>query len=193
MPLPRVVLASTSPRRRELLRHVVPDFEVADSGAAELQGALLPPRALCEANARIKAMAVARQRPECLVIGADTLVFLDDQPLGKPSDLDAARAMLRRLAGRIHVVMTGVCLVHGASGRMTCFTEATHVRFKAFGDDVINAYLREVQVLDKAGSYALQTRGEWLADHVEGSRSNVIGLPVERLAGVLDGWTDSTS
>ena len=110
--LPPVVLASTSPRRRELLREVVECFDVVDGKATELEGALLPPRALCEANARIKAWAVARERPESLVIGADTLVFLDDEPLGKPPDLAAARATLRRLSGRVHVVITGVCLVH---------------------------------------------------------------------------------
>lgn len=183
-----VVLASTSPRRRELLGRIVESFEVVDSGATELSGALMPPRALCEANARIKAMAVARHRPDALVLGADTLVFLDDEPLGKPSDLDEARAMLRRLAGRIHVVITGVCLVHGAGKRMTCFAEATHVRFKAYGDEVIEAYLRSVPVLDKAGSYAIQTHGDWLVDRVEGSLANVIGLPVERLQEVLPTW-----
>ncbi len=188
MPLPHVVLASTSPRRRELLRHVVESFDVADSGATELHGALLPPRALCEANARIKAMAVARDRPQALVIGADTLVFLDDQPLGKPADLDEARSMLRRLSGRVHAVITGVCLVHREAARMTCFAEATHVRFKAFGDDVIDAYLRAVPVLDKAGSYAIQTHGDWLVEQVEGSLTNVIGLPVERLGDVLATW-----
>ena len=189
MPLPPVILASTSPRRRELLREVVEHFEVADSKATELEGALLPPRALCEANARIKAWAVARERPEGLVLGADTLVFLDDEPLGKPRDLEAARAMLRRLSGRVHGVITGVCLVHRQGGRMTCFAEATHVRFKPYGEDVIDAYVREVPVLDKAGSYAIQTHGDWLVERVEGSRSNVVGLPVERLREVLAGWS----
>jgi len=188
MLLPPVVLASTSPRRRELLREVVERFEVVDGKATELEGGLLSPRALCEANARIKAWAVARDRPESLVIGADTLVFLNDEPLGKPPDLGAARAMLRRLSGRVHAVITGVCLVHRQAGRMTCFAEATHVRFKAYGEDVVEAYVREVPVLDKAGSYALQTYGEWLVETVEGSRSNVVGLPVERLREVLAGW-----
>ncbi len=186
--LPPVVLASTSPRRRELMREVVERFEVVDGRATELEGALLGPRALCEANARIKAWAVARDRPESLVIGADTLVFLDDEPLGKPRDLGAARAMLRRLSGRVHVVITGVCLVHRQAGRMTCLAEATHVRFKGYGEDVVEAYVREVPVLDKAGSYALQTHGDWLVETVEGSRSNVVGLPVERLREVLAGW-----
>ena len=144
--------------------------------------------ALCEANARIKAMAVARDRPQALVIGADTLVFLDDQPLGKPADLDEARSMLRRLSGRVHAVITGVCLVHLEAARMTCFAEATHVRFKAFGDDVIDAYLHAVPVLDKAGSYAIQTHGDWLVEQVEGSLTNVVGLPVERLGDVLATW-----
>lgn len=186
--LPPVTLASTSPRRRELLGQVIDSFEVVDSGATELHGTMLPPRALCEANARRKAMAVSRLRPGHLVLGADTLVFLDDQPLGKPADMDEARAMLRRLSGRTHAVITGVCLVHQQARRMACFAEATHVRFKALGEEVIEAYLRAVPVLDKAGSYALQSHGDWLVERLEGSFSNVVGLPVERLREALGSW-----
>ena len=188
MALPPFLLASTSPRRRELLREIVNDFEVVGSLATELHDASLPPRHLCEVNAQRKAWEVAERHPDHLVLGADTLVFLDQQPLGKPADLDHARHTLARLSGRIHSVITGVCLVHRRKNRMQTFAEVTHVQFKTLPEPVIEEYLREVPVLDKAGAYAIQQRGELLVERIEGSLSNVIGLPVEALRAALQGW-----
>jgi septum formation protein len=188
MSLPPFILASTSPRRRELLRQILDAFEVVGSLATELHDASLPPRHLCEVNAQRKAWEVAERHPDHLVLGADTLVFLDDEPLGKPADLNEARRTLTRLSGRIHSVITGVCLVHRRNNRMQTFAEVTHVQFKSLSTDVIEEYLREVPVLDKAGSYAIQQRGELLVERTEGSSSNVIGLPLEALRVALDRW-----
>jgi len=122
------------------------------------------------------------------VLGADTLVWLDGQPLGKPPDLAAARAMLESLSGKSHEVVTGVCLMHGDSGGCTVFSEVTRVVFRSLDEEVIDRYLAVVHTLDKAGGYALQQHGDWLVESVVGSESNVIGLPVEALRQALGDW-----
>jgi len=174
-----VVLASGSPRRRELLAAAGVEFEVRPSTAEELHDATLPLAELCERNAELKARAVPA--PGAWVIAADTLVGIDGEPLGKPSDLGLARAMLRRLSGRVHEVVTGVCLVDPA-GRLERFHERTEVRFRAFGEEVIEAYFGVVDPLDKAGAYGIQEHGEMLVAELWGDRDNVVGLP---LAAVL--------
>ena len=187
-PLPPVVLASQSPRRVSLLRELIPDFRVNPSNATELHDTQIGIRRLCEVNAELKAFPVSRQFPDHLVIGADTLVFLDDEALGKPADLDEARHMLRRLSGRIYQVITGVCLLQGATRRMRRFSDTTHVRFRVLEESDITGYLERVQVLDKAGAYALQEEGHRIVESVEGSRANVIGLPLESLRRELETW-----
>lgn len=180
MSRPPIVLASSSPRRRELLASAGLEFVVATSDAAELHDPTLGLAALVSTNARAKAVETASRHPAAVVIGADTLVWLDGQPLGKPADADEARRMLERLAGRVHEVATGVHLVRLEPHVQVEFHEVTRVRFRAYGPDVIDAYLETVDVLDKAGAYALQESGGMLVESVEGSRSNVIGLPLER-------------
>lgn len=187
-PLPPVVLASQSPRRVSLLRELVPEFQVNPSDATELHDSQMGIRRLCEVNAELKAFPIARQFPDHLVIGADTLVFLDNEALGKPVDLDEGRTMLRRLSGRIHQVITGVCLLQASTRRMRRFSDTTQVRFRVLEESDISAYLERVQVLDKAGAYALQEEGHRIVESVEGSRSNVIGLPVEALRRELESW-----
>lgn len=189
-PHPPVVLASQSPRRRSLLLEILPHFNIVASEATELHDATLGPRRLCEVNAQRKAFAVAPLHPDHLVLGADTLVFLEGEPLGKPSDLDAAHAMLRRLSGRVHEVVTGVCLVHWGARRVRMFSDSTRVRFRTLTDADIVEYLRRVPVLDKAGSYALQEEGHLIIDAVEGSHSNVVGLPVESVRRALERWNE---
>ncbi|MFM8877949.1 MAG: Maf family protein [Verrucomicrobiota bacterium] len=185
---PPVILASASPRRVELLRSLVRDFQVIPSDAAEVHDATLGVRPLCELNARIKAEPVAHRNPAHLVLGADTLVWLEGRPLGKPADPAEARAMLESLSGKTHEVVTGVCLKHVDSGRIEVFSDVTRVVFRALDPRVIDRYLAIVPTLDKAGGYALQHHGDWLVDSVSGSRSNVIGLPVEALRKALGGW-----
>ena len=185
---PPLILASQSPRRIELLRQVISEFGVIASYAAELSDPDLPPRRLCEVNAQRKAFAVAERYPRHLVLGADTLVFLDSKPLGKPADQNEAHDMLARLAGRIHEVITGVCLVSQAAARVKMFSDVTRVKFRSLSSDEINGYLGKVNVLDKAGAYAIQEEGCILVERIEGSFSNVVGLPVESVRAALAAW-----
>ncbi|MEM1083852.1 MAG: Maf family protein [Verrucomicrobiota bacterium] len=174
----KLVLASTSPRRRDLLQREGLEFEIRASPAEELHDESIPLAELCERNAELKAQAVVV--PDAVVIGADTLVWIDGTPLGKPKDLAGAREMLRRLSGRCHTVCTGVCLVF-PGGRMERFHELTEVRFRAFGEDLIDEYFSIVNPLDKAGSYGIQEHGELLVESIEGDFDNVVGLPVTSL------------
>lgn len=176
------MLASGSPRRRELLEHAGLRFEVRPSPAKELHDPSLALDDLCERNAELKARAVPVA--DAWVIGADTLVSIDGEPLGKPADLDEARAMLRRLAGREHRVCTGVCVIE-PDGGAACFHEITVVRFHDFDDLVIEDYFAKVDPLDKAGAYGIQEHGSMLVAGIEGSFDNVMGLPVARVLDAL--------
>lgn len=158
------------------------EFEVLPSPAEEMHDAKIPASELCERNAELKAAAVAEQHPGAVVIGADTLVFLDGEPLGKPRDLEDARDMLRRLGGRTHFVCTGVCVV-GPDGVPMTFHERTEVRFRPLDDLAIDAYFRVANPLDKAGAYGIQEHGELLVEEIRGGYDNVMGLPV---AGTLE-------
>lgn len=178
--LPPLILASASPRRAGLLRDAGLVFEVIPSDAEEIHDHGMPPPVLCEENAAIKARDIARRHPDTMVIGADTLVFLDGEALGKPVDLDDARAMLRKLAGRTHFVCTGVCIVRQGC-RETRFHEITDVTFRELGDKEIENYLSRAHVLDKAGSYGIQEHGELLVQSIRGAFDNVMGLPVARV------------
>jgi nucleoside triphosphate pyrophosphatase len=185
-PLAPLVLASASPRRRELLQSLALPFRVVPSQAEELHEERLGAGELCRVNAARKAAEVARLHPEALVIGADTLVALGQRIFGKPRDLDQARQILGELGGRRHTVVTGICLIepeaHGAS---EVFSVTTEVEFKPFTAETIEEYLRAVPVLDKAGAYGIQERGELIVQRTVGSFSNVIGLPLEKLAEAL--------
>src|SRR6478735_6540587 len=134
-----IVLASSSPRRRELLERAGVIFEVVPSPAEEIHDPGMKPDHLCELNAALKAEAVAVARPEATVIGSDTLVFIDETPLGKPVDLTDARAMLRRLSGRVHQVCTGVCVIEPGGARHV-FHDLTDVTFLSLDDAAIDAY-----------------------------------------------------
>jgi septum formation protein len=182
---PRIVLASSSPRRSELLRSAGVEFSTATCRTAEIHDPALGLAGLVTANARTKALTVAAAHPEAVVIGADTLVWLDGNALGKPADAEEARRMLAQLAGRVHEVATGVHLARLASRMQVEFHEVTRVRFRALDDRAIADYLARVHVLDKAGAYALQEHGERLVESVEGSRSNVVGLPLGRTLAAL--------
>ncbi len=174
---PRVILASGSPRRRELLEKAGVAIEVIPSPAGEIHDAAMAPGALCKTNARLKAAAVAANHPGAWVIGADTLVFLDGSPLGKPADRAAATAMLARLSGRTHEVRTGVCVIDPA-GREDAFHETTRVTFRVLDAEAIHAYHGLVDPLDKAGAYGIQEHGDRLVGRIDGPFDNVMGLPV---------------
>ncbi|MEJ0089171.1 MAG: Maf family protein [Limisphaerales bacterium] len=188
MKLPPFILASSSPRRAELLRQLPVKFRVVPSDAKESSHEHLSPLELCQLNAHHKARAVAKKIPDALVMGADTLVFLDGEILGKPRNLADARRMLKKLHGRTHQVVTGVCLIHLRSYRESIFAVSTDVLFRSCTDKTITEYLAKVDTLDKAGAYAIQQHGEWLISEISGSFSNVVGLPLERLESELKSW-----
>ena len=188
--IPPLVLASRSPRRRELLVAAgAKDVKIAASDVEESADASIGLVALVLHNARVKATDIAAQFPRSIVLGADTLVWLDGTALGKPSDIGEARQMLERLSGRVHEVCTGVHLVRLEPHLQIEFHETTRVRFRPLDAAAIDAYLDKVDVLDKAGAYALQEHGDLIIESVEGSRSNVVGLPVERTLAALRRFT----
>lgn len=184
-----IVLASVSPRRRELLERAGLSFEVVASPAEEIHDATIDPEVLCEHNAALKAGAVARLRPDATVIGSDTLVFIDGEPLGKPADLDEARRMLRRLSGRTHFVCTGVCVVFPGREPLT-FHDTTDVTFLPLDEVAIDDYLARVNPLDKAGAYGIQEHGGLIIAGIRGSFENVMGLPVDKVVEVLSQESD---
>jgi septum formation protein len=179
-----VILASSSPRRRELLEQSGMIFEVMHSQAEEIHDPSMLPDVLCEWNAMLKAAAVAMLRPDATVIGADTLVFIDGIPLGKPLDLEEAAAMLRRLSGRVHQVCTGVCVIY-PGGEKRVFHDLTEVTFQPLDDAVIKEYFARVNPLDKAGAYGIQEFGEMIISGIRGNFDNVMGLPVSKLIEAL--------
>lgn len=179
-----IVLASSSPRRRELLEKAGVNFEVVVSPAEEIHDPAMKPDLLCEHNATLKAAAVAALRPDATVIGSDTLVFIDDLPLGKPVDLEEARDMLRRLSARTHQVCTGVCVIY-PGGKQNVFHDTTHVTFLTLDDTAIEAYFSLVNPLDKAGAYGIQESGEQIIAEIQGSFETVMGLPVGKVLAAL--------
>jgi septum formation protein len=181
---PRWILASSSPRRIELLRRAGFALEVIPSEVEESKHHDGGMENLCRENARRKACDVASRESGAWVIGADTLVGLDGMSLGKPMDRAEARAMLRALSGRVNHVCTGVCVV-SPEGRERIFHETTEVEFLQLSDAVIDDYMARVETLDKAGGYAVQEHGEMIIAAVRGDLDNVIGLPVARLMAEL--------
>ena len=183
--MPRLVLASASPRRRQLLAEHGYEFTVAPADVEEIAPAHFTPREVVLWNARSKANAIARSRPDEIVLGVDTLVAFGGRIFGKPRDMDEALAMLRELNGRAHEVFSGVCLARVATGEEHTFAEVTRVHFRKLSNAQLRAYLARIGPLDKAGAYAAQDDRGDIIDHVEGSFTNVIGLPMESLAEAL--------
>ena len=179
--LPPVILASASPRRSQLLASMDIEFEVVPSHVEELIDGYDFIPDLCEANARIQAEPIADMHPECLVIAADTMVYLEDTLFGKPTDIDDAHRMLTRLQGRTHQVTTGVSLIYHNEEISKSFSVITNVTFLSLDAGQISEYLAKIDPLDKAGGYAIQEHKQMIAKRVSGSVSNVVGLPVERL------------
>lgn len=178
-----LVLASQSPRRRDLLARLGVPMTVEPSHADETGVEALPPAEAVEALARRKAEAVAAAQPaDRLVLGADTVVVLDGDVLGKPADATEARVMLRRLSARTHTVYSGLALVHRASERTATAHEATEVTFADLTDDEIASYVATGSPLDKAGGYGIQDdHGALFVASIRGDYYNVVGLPLHRL------------
>ncbi|MFO7245443.1 MAG: Maf family protein [Thermaerobacter sp.] len=191
-----LLLASSSPRRRELLAQIGLDFTVVPSGVDEddlmrrLQAAgPVPPEALVTSLAAAKAREVASRPstpPGALVLAADTVVVLDGDVLGKPADEAHARQMLGRLAGRVHRVMSGVAVARARHGLLLADVEVTAVRMAPMDPETIARYVATGEPLDKAGSYAVQGLGSVLVERIEGCYFNVVGLPLARTVRLLE-------
>ena len=183
-----IILASSSPRRKEILTGMGIRFECRSAAANEDTD--LPPReAVLEISER-KARAGAAGLPEGIVIGADTLVSLDGVRLGKPADSAEAIRMLRSLSGRTHSVFTGVCLLDAASGKIEKQAAETKVTFRRLEEDEIRDYVDTGEPLDKAGAYGIQGGAGAFVESIEGSWTNVMGLPVEMLKEMLSRMTE---
>jgi septum formation protein len=183
---PEIILASASPRREQLLREMGLRFTVIRPDGVEEATHGAAPDVLVMQNAQRKARAIAGRHREALVIGADTEVVLDGVVFGKPRDLDDAEAMLAKLAGRRHDVLTGVCVIHRTFDTEITFAERTGVWMRPVTRAQIRDYFTKVTPLDKAGAYGAQEHGDLIIERLEGSFSNVMGLPVERLQATLE-------
>jgi len=182
-----LVLASASPRRQELLRNAGIPFVVQPTNIPEVPRPAEAPRAFAERMAREKALTVFRQHPDDFVLGADTIVIVDAEILGKPRDAADAARMLRLLSGRRHQVTTGICLLGPQprteirqleTGFEDVRSETTIVTVAALSDDDIRSYISTGEPMDKAGAYAIQGRASRWISHIEGDYFNVVGLPV---------------
>jgi len=181
-----IVLASASPRRRQLLTEYGYTFTVQPSTIEETMPPDLTAAEITLFNARQKAFDVAAKNPEAVVIGVDTLVAFDGVSLGKPADMDEAFAMISRLNGCIHEVYSAVWAVRQASNISRALVEVSRVKFRTLDEAGLRRYLARIHPLDKAGAYAAQdTSHESIIESIEGSRTNVIGLPMEALAKML--------
>ena len=171
-----IILASASPRRSALLREAGPafaDMQILTSHVEEGSDPL--------ENAMRKADAVAQTNPRAFVIGADTVIRFDGRTIGKPADIEDAKRILAMLSGRTHDVATGVCVRCVEADILVRFEDITKVIFRTLTPEIIDKYVQDVNVLDKAGAYAIQEHGEDIIEKIDGSLTNVIGLPVERL------------
>ena len=182
---PRFILASASPRRKQLLGELGLPFEVVVAQVTEHEDPLTDPRVMVAHNAALKADWVAQRHPGAYVLGADTTVFIDNVVLNKPADLAEARRMLKQLSGRTHNVFTGVTLRNPSIGLQVDEGVTSEVTFKAFDDAVIDAYLGVVNPLDKAGAYGIQEGRELIIEGWRGSFSNIMGLPMEATKHIL--------
>lgn len=185
MAAPRLILASASPRRRQLLAELSVPFEVIIAEVTEHEESSTDPRIMVAHNAALKADWVAARHPDAFVLGADTTVFVDGQALNKPRDLADARDMLRRLGGRTHTVFTGLAVRRTSEALRIDEGVASDVTFRVLDDALIDAYLARVNPLDKAGGYAIQEHGELIVAGYQGSLTNIVGLPLETTKQIL--------
>lgn len=182
----RFILASASPRRKELLERLGARFEVVPAAVEEFEDGHGDPEGMVRHNSLLKAGWVADRRPDRFILGSDTTVHIDGQALSKPVDLDDARRMLKTLAGRTHVVYTGFALVCRELGVEEVSGARSEVTFKSLDDATIDAYFEVVNPLDKAGGYGIQEGQELIIESYVGSHSNIMGLPLDETKALLE-------
>lgn len=181
----KIILASGSPRRKELLKQIFDEFEVIPSDVEEIVPNNIPTDKTAEFLANLKAEHIAKQYSDAIVIGADTIVICENEIMGKPKDLDDSRRMLRKLSGKSHCVITGVA-IYLDSKKYCSFSESTEVFFKEMTNLDIEEYVLSGEPADKAGSYAIQGAGGKFIEKISGDYDNVVGLPVKHLAETID-------
>ena len=179
MEFKNVILASQSPRRKELLKFIFDDFEIIPSDVEEIVPENIGVESHCEYLAKIKAQDIAKNHPHSLVIVADTIVVIDDTVLGKPKTREEAIEMLSSLSGRTHIVYTGCSVIFG--DKVISFTSKTDVTFYELSKQEIEDYVDTNDCYDKAGGYGIQSKGVTLVKEICGDYNNVVGLPVSRL------------
>ena len=184
----KIILASGSPRRREILKNIGLDFETfvsnADESAVSPDG--IPVGVYVQELAMLKAASSAGEsEDDAIFIGADTVVSLDGKILTKPSDDSEAFEMLKMLSGKAHEVYTGICVLNKSDMKSVCRSECTRVVFSTLSDEMINAYIKTGEPSDKAGAYGIQGKGALLIEKIEGDYFNVVGLPIKLLSEIL--------
>ena len=186
----KIILASASPRRQEILKNIGLKFEilVSDADESKIDKKAVPVSIYVQELAMLKALAVAEKlkNKNALIISADTVVYLDGKILGKPKDEDDAKNMLKALSGKCHSVFTGVCVMDAKTLKSVCANEETKVYFKELSEERIDDYVRTKEPMDKAGAYAVQGLGGMLVEKTEGDFLNVIGLPAKKLFDILE-------
>ena len=180
--MPKIILASQSPRRIELLKEITTRFEVIPSAVEETIDPQRTPLENAIDLAVKKAQWVARNNKGRFVLGADTLVVLDGEVIGKPSDRNDAHRILRRLSGREHQVITGVAIVNDSTFKDAAVST---VSIKPLTDEEISRYIDTGEPMDKAGAYAIQGKGAFMVSHYQGSFTNIVGLPIETVKELL--------
>lgn len=175
----KIILASGSPRRRELMKLITEDFTAVSADADETVPEGIPPLLASEYLSNIKALAASLKAPDSVVIGCDTTVIADGEILGKPADKEQCRRFMELLSGRTHQVVTGCTLMYGSS--TVSFSEVTDVTFRKLTEEETEAYISTDEPYDKAGGYGIQGRGALLVERINGDYFNVVGLPVSRL------------
>lgn len=184
----RIILASSSPRRKELLKKIIPVFSVVASGAEENSLPKTNPKKFAQEAALLKCRMVSEKFPDALVIGADTIVVFKDKILGKPGSHQEAYESLKLLSGKTHQVITGLALIKGDEDRVVSGFDVTNVTFKKLNDELIDKYLSKGTFFDKAGAYAIQDVGDKFVKEVDGDYHNVVGLPLKLLAKLAAGF-----
>lgn len=180
-----MILASQSPRRRELLSLITEDFRIIPAKGEEILPEKISPENAVLTLSEQKADEIYRENRGEVIVAADTIVAIDGKILGKPADEKDAFAMLKTLSGRVHEVFTGVCVVF-ANGQKEQFFEETKVEFYELSDEEIADYIKTGEPMDKAGAYGIQGKGALLVKRIDGDYYNVMGLPVARLLRVLN-------
>lgn len=182
---PALILASASPRRRELLAQLAVPFAVIPADVDEQSLPAEAPTAYVRRLAQTKAQHLAQRFPDALVLGADTVVVLDGEIFGKPGSVETARQMLTRLSGRQHTVITGLALLQQSRQLVRLDTVSTLVRFRSLSQEAIERYVATAEPFDKAGAYAIQGAAAAFVESLEGCYTNVVGLPLRHTAALL--------